>query len=111
MNGTVAQSLSESFVLENDANLNLPDGQDAMQQALRALVEGTATATGTDFFYALVRELAQALNVRYAFVCELLPCKSRVRTLAYWFNGRFNDNIEFDLDGSPCEVVIRGETV
>ncbi len=111
MNGTVAQSLSEPFVLENDANPNMPDGQDAMQQALRALVEGTATATGTDFFYALVRELAQALNVRYAFVCELLPCKSRVRTLAYWFNGRFKDNFEFDLDGSPCEVVIRGETV
>ncbi len=111
MNGTVAQSLSEPFVLENDANLNIPDGQDAMQQALRAIVEGTATATGTDFFYALVRELAQALNVCYAFVCELLPCKRRVRTLAYWFNGRFNDNIEFDLDGSPCEVVIRGETV
>jgi len=111
MNGTVAQSLSEPFVLENDANLNMPDGQDAMQQALRAIVEGTATATGTDFFYALVRELAQALNVCYAFVCELLPCKRRVRTLAYWFNGRFKDNFEFDLDGSPCEVVIRGETV
>ncbi len=31
MNGTVAQSLSEPFVLENDANLNMPDGQDAMQ--------------------------------------------------------------------------------
>ncbi|MCB1821228.1 MAG: sigma 54-interacting transcriptional regulator [Candidatus Competibacteraceae bacterium] len=82
-----------------------------MHLALRAIVEGTATATGTEFFRALVRELAQALNVRYAFVCELLENKVRVRTLAYWFNGAFTDNFEFDLDGSPCEVVIRGETV
>ncbi|MCP5127623.1 MAG: sigma 54-interacting transcriptional regulator [Gammaproteobacteria bacterium] len=87
------------------------DAQDPMDLALRAIVEGTATATGAEFFRALVRELAQALNVRYAFVCELLENKVRVRTLAYWFNGTFVDNFEFDLDGSPCEVVIRGETV
>ncbi len=111
MNGAITQSLSEPFVLGDDSNLNATDGQNSMQRALHAIVEGTATATGTDFFYALVRELAQALNVRYAFVCELLDCKVRVRTLAYWFDGRFNDNIEFDLDGSPCEVVIRGEAV
>ena len=83
----------------------------SMELALRAIVEGTATATGDGFFSALVRELAQALNVRYAFVCELLPVKTRVRTLAFWFNGKLIDNIEFDLDGTPCEVVIRGDTV
>ena len=82
-----------------------------MHLALRAIVEGTATATGTEFFFALVRELAQALNVRHAFVSELLENKVRVRTLAFWFDGRLTDNIEFDLDGSPCEIVIRGETV
>ncbi len=83
----------------------------SMTLALRAIVEGTATATGDEFFSALVRELAQALKVRYAFVCELLPSKTRVRTLAFWFDGKFIDNIEFDLEGSPCEIVIRGETV
>ena len=82
-----------------------------MHLALRAIVEGTATATGTEFFFALVRELAQALNVRHAFVSELLENKIRVRTLAFWFDGKLTDNIEFDLDGSPCEIVIRGETV
>ncbi|MFZ1643566.1 MAG: sigma 54-interacting transcriptional regulator [Candidatus Contendobacter sp.] len=82
-----------------------------MHLALRAIVEGTATATGTEFFYALVRELAQTLNVRHAFVCELLESKIRVRPLAFWFGGEFIDNNEFDLDGTPCEIVIRGETV
>ncbi|MBK8752225.1 MAG: sigma 54-interacting transcriptional regulator [Candidatus Competibacteraceae bacterium] len=82
-----------------------------MHLALCAIVEGTATATGTEFFYALVRELAQALNVRHAFVCELLEGRTRVRPLAFWFDGKFVDNTEFDLDGTPCEVVMRGETV
>jgi PAS domain S-box-containing protein len=82
-----------------------------MHLALRSIVEGTATATGTEFFYALVRELAQALNVLQVFVAELLESKTRVRTLALWFGGQLIDNIEFDLDGTPCEVVIRGETV
>jgi len=37
---------------------------------LRRIVEGTATATGGEFFSALVRALALVLNVRYAFVSE-----------------------------------------
>ncbi|MDS4030993.1 MAG: sigma 54-interacting transcriptional regulator [Candidatus Contendobacter sp.] len=82
-----------------------------MHVALRSIVEGTVTATGTEFFHALVRELAQALNVRHAFVSELLESKTRVRTLAFWFGDKPVENIEFDLDGSPCEIVIRGETV
>ena len=91
--------------------LQTADERDAMHLALRTIVEGTATATGTEFFYALVRELALALNVRHAFVCELLGSRTRVRPLAFWFNGQFVDNTEFDLDGTPCEIVIRGETV
>lgn len=111
MSGRVAQPPDQRSVPRSDPALLPPDERDAIHLALRAIVEGTATAAGTEFFYALVRELAQALNVRYAFVCESLESKARVCTLAYWFDGRFNDNIEFDLDGTPCENVIRGETV
>src|SRR5438094_738815 len=34
--------------------------------------------------------------------------ETRVRTLAFWDRGRFLDNIEFDLAGTPCEDVVRG---
>ncbi len=111
MNGTVAQSTNQRSAPRDDAALQTADERDAMHLALRTIVEGTATATGTEFFYALVRELALALNVRHAFVCELLGSRTRVRPLAFWFNGQFVDNTEFDLDGTPCEIVIRGETV
>jgi hypothetical protein len=76
--------------------------------ALRALVEGTAHTTGKGFFQNLVRHLALALGVRHAFVAEFTQVKTRVRTLAYWENGRIRENIEFDLAGTSCEDVVRG---
>ncbi len=111
MNGTVVSPPDRRTAPRSDPALLPPSERDAMHLALCAIVEGTATATGTEFFYALVRELALALRVRHAFVSELLESGTRVRTLAFWFGGKFIDNFEFDLDGTPCEIVIRGETV
>ena len=56
--------------------------------ALRAIVEGTARSTGDVFFESLVRHLASALGVSYAFVAEFAGVATRVRTLAYWGKGR-----------------------
>jgi PAS domain S-box-containing protein len=77
--------------------------------ALRALVEGTVRSTGPDFFHNLVRCLASALAVRCAFVAEFTRVRTRVRTLAYWADGRVRENVEFDLAGTPCEDVVRGQ--
>ncbi len=77
---------------------------------LRAIVEGTARSTGEAFFQSLVRHLAEAIDVHYAFVAEFTQVRTRVRTLAYWAAGRICDNIEFDLAGTPCEEVVRGST-
>lgn len=76
---------------------------------LRALVEGTAGSTGQDFFQSLVRNLAAALDVSHAFVAEFTEVKTHVRTLAYWADGQIQDNIEFELTGTPCEDVTRGQ--
>ncbi len=76
--------------------------------ALRAIVEGTARNTGSAFFESLVEHLASALSVNFAFVAEFARSQARVRTLAYWVKGRIKENVEFDLDGTPCEDVVRG---
>src|SRR5258708_10217813 len=76
--------------------------------ALRAIVEGTARSTGEVFFESLVRHLAIAIGVNYAFVAEFAGVATRVRTLAYWGKGELLSNVEFDLDGTPCEDVVRG---
>ena len=76
--------------------------------ALRAIVEGTARSTGEEFFQSLVRHLAAAMDVHYAFVAEFAEVNTRARTLAYWFRDQIHDNVEFDLAGTPCEDVVRG---
>ena len=76
--------------------------------ALRAIVEGTARSTGAAFFQSLVRHLASALGVGCAIVAEFAGSPTRVRTLANWSRGRIEENIEYDLAGTPCEDVVRG---
>ena len=97
MNGAAEPFADQRSALSSDPMLESADERDAMHLALRAIVEGTATATGTEFFYALVRELARALNVDNALVCELLECQTRVRPLAFWSGGQFIENTEIDL--------------
>jgi PAS domain S-box-containing protein len=77
--------------------------------ALRAIVEGTAQGTGAAFFESLVRHLAAAIGVSHAFLGEFAGARTRVRTLAFWGKGELRENIEYDLDGTPCEDVLRGD--
>jgi len=76
--------------------------------ALRAIVEGTACHTGEEFFRSLVRNLSASTGVPNAFVAEFAGSNTRVRTLAYWSGGDFLANIEWELAGTPCEDVLKG---
>ena len=83
--------------------------QDQPEQAglLRTIVEGTAADTGEEFFRSLVRHLAQALNVRYAFVGEWREqAFARVRILAVWSGTDFLVPFEYDPRNTPCATVI-----
>ncbi|MFN0180014.1 MAG: sigma 54-interacting transcriptional regulator [Gemmatimonadales bacterium] len=79
-------------------------------EILKAITEETASATGVDFFHVLARHLARALRVRYSFVAECTNAeKTQVRTLAFWQDAGFGDNVSYPLRGTPCEGVIGGE--
>jgi len=77
--------------------------------AYRSVVEATADRAGIDFMRQLVKNLAQSLGVKYAFVAEFAGAQDRVRTLAYWGEADWLSNIEFRLAGTPCERVVAGE--
>ncbi len=79
------------------------------EEMLRAITEGTASMTGSDFFYSLTRHAASAIQVRYAFVADCDDAKTRARTLAFWTGDRFGENFTFDLPPTPCAAVVRGE--
>ena len=99
----------------DDLRRQLAESQEAERrqgredESLRAIVAGTASATGDDFFRSLVSNLAGVLRVRYAFVSEFVEKPKRVRTLAFWTGEGFLDNFEYDLADTPCEKVLNGE--
>ncbi|WP_375505987.1 PAS domain S-box protein, partial [uncultured Nostoc sp.] len=79
------------------------------EQALHLIVEGTAAKTGDEFFNSCVRYLAEVLQVQYALVTEFDDePKTRVRTLAFWCGGAINENLEYELQGTPCEHTLKG---
>jgi histidine kinase len=81
------------------------------EQTLRMIVAGTAAVTGADFFRSLVRSLAQALGVRYAFISECLDAlPTRVRSFAFWQGDEFGNEFEYDLTGTPCEQIINSKS-
>jgi len=77
-----------------------------VEDILKHVVDGTSGTCGDEFFRALVRHFAGALDVPCAFVTECTgwPVR-RVRTLAFWFRNEFRENIEYELAGTPCEAV------
>src|SRR5262249_20961796 len=84
------------------------DGEGDAEVLLR-LAEATAHAVGVEFFGSLVRHLCEALGAPYAFVAEFADSPSRVRSLAYFADGALQENFEYDLAGTPCEAVARGD--
>src|SRR6516165_3162189 len=74
--------------------------------ALRTILEGTATQTGERFFYALVENLAKALNTHGAMVTRYRPEKRQLQAYAFWMDGKWLRDFVFDIAGTPCEQVI-----
>jgi len=84
-----------------------------VEAIIDAIAKGTASQSGEPFFHALVQYFARALHIECAFITECLDCPpTRVRTLAFWRRGNFDENFEYDLAGTPCNLVMNeGRTV
>ncbi|HEX6893475.1 MAG TPA: sigma 54-interacting transcriptional regulator [Chryseolinea sp.] len=79
-------------------------------EMLRIISEGTAPVIGGDFFKSLAYHVIISTGIRYAIVTECANvAKTRVRTLVYIEREQFLDNFEYDLTGTPCEIVMRGD--
>ena len=73
---------------------------------LRAIAEGTAAKIGGDFFDSLARCLSESLQTACALVGQRVkPDNTRARILSIWECGRFGEPFEYEIAGTPCEVV------
>ena len=80
------------------------------ENTLRAIVEGTAAVTNADFFHSLLRHLTVALDAPYALIAECVDAtNTRARTLGFLNKDTVVQNVEYALEGTPCEGVIAGK--
>ncbi len=76
------------------------------EQALLSVIQGTSWTLAEDFPRTLVKQLAAALQVRFAFLAELHPTiKNRACLLALWDGSGYGRNFEYDIEQTPCEHV------
>ena len=107
-----AETLPEGETLPGGLALPRDEREGGRIAALvRTIAAGTAPPAGEDLFPSLVRHLAGALGLRYAFVGERVPETGRVRMLAMWDGDRHGTGVEFDPVGTPCERVLAGDVI
>src|SRR5689334_11445520 len=82
-----------------------PAGRLRGRALLAAIAEGTAGTVGEEFLRCLVRNVAQALGARVAFVGEAPPDGRAVHVLACWHAGRFEEPFSYPIAGTPCALL------
>lgn len=78
-----------------------------MLDALRNVATDTPGTSGEKFYMNLVSTVAEALQVKHAFIGLIeQPAGDHVQTLALIANGKPVANFRYELKGTPCAVVI-----
>jgi PAS domain S-box-containing protein len=73
------------------------------EDALKAIVEGTAGKTGADFYRTCTQYLAEIFQVRYTFLTKLLDQSFRKsQMISLWTGGELIEPYEMELAGTPC---------
>ena len=79
------------------------------EQILKFLAQCGA-APGEDFFQSLAQYLAQSLGMDYVCIDRLEDGSQAARTVAVFFDGKFEDNVSYTLKDTPCGDVV-GKTI
>jgi len=79
--------------------------------ALKKIVEGTSESTGQQFFESLVKNLGEILGVHGVWITEYLEDQNRLRALSFFLDGKFVDEYEYKVTGTPCEPVLENEGI
>ncbi len=80
------------------------------QDLLKTISEATSGHVGYDYFRELTKFITLTMGVKYSIITECAnEEKTRVRTISFVDRGTPVENVEYDLDGTPCEIVMAGK--
>jgi PAS domain S-box-containing protein len=86
--------------------------QQSLARLMEIILRSTARHSGGDYLQLLVRELAEILQLKAAFISRVIqPDLRRLRIVAMWQDGDYVDPFEYDTEGTPCERVFLDELV
>jgi PAS domain S-box-containing protein len=74
--------------------------------AQQFLLQSGFRNSGETFFESLARFLGTTLGVYYVCIDKLVGDNLSARTLAVYCNGKFEDNLEYTLNDTPCGVLL-----
>lgn len=81
-------------------------GRRLLEDAQRFLAACGWSASCEDFFQVLARYLSESLGADFVCIDRLLEGCLAARTLAVYYDGRFEDNIEYALHDTLCGEVV-----
>ncbi|MEY3218935.1 MAG: hypothetical protein RIT27_292 [Pseudomonadota bacterium] len=91
--------------------MKITTAQDVVK-TIQSILNVDQFLTGEEYFKALVRNVAQYLNVKYCFIGRPLEQdKTKVQTYVVWAGNQFANNFIYDLVGTPCKNVLDGQRV
>ncbi len=78
-----------------------------VEQALNSLAEIQATNDIDEFYRVCVQTLANAYNAEYACIGLFADDEhSSIRTQSLWAGNSYADNVDYELEGTPCAEVL-----
>ena len=78
---------------------------DLENAVIPAVMDGIANTRGNDFFRAITKRLSLAISADYTFIGRFEDQYSKAQTIAVCKNDELIENFEYNLKGTPCELV------
>lgn len=93
-------------------NLRAQRRQRKLEESIVEVATSVSATTGTEFLLQLVCSLVSATGAQAGYVARLLPgVPDKVRTAVAVVDGKVVDNIEYPIQGTPCERLLSERAV
>ena len=81
-------------------------------QVLKSIFNINQNITGSAYLKQLIQNISINLNIKYVFIGHATDkTLSAIQTDVVYANGEFVDNFIYDLENTPCQMVISGNRV
>jgi PAS domain S-box-containing protein len=80
------------------------------ENVIKSIHEGIAAKTGEKLFETVVAQLSGTLNANYVLIGELNKQLDAIKTLSFIANNKIQENIEYNIKGTPTEIILKKNT-